>query len=200
MTQRQARWLAITATIAATVALQTLIGATLLRYDRAALADGELWRAVTGHLVHLGPRHLVLNLAGLVLVNALVGAHLRLAGWAVVFVVSAVTISAGLWLAVPTLKWYVGLSGVLHGLIVAGALSALTDPRERLFAVAVIAVIAGKLAWEQVVGPMPGTAAAAGGRVVVEAHLFGALGGLIGAASRWGWQRLRPRGTSAPGA
>jgi rhomboid family GlyGly-CTERM serine protease len=200
MTQRQARWLAIAAAVAAIVALQALVGAPLLRYDRAALAGGELWRVLTGHLVHLGPRHLVLNLAGLVLVNALIGAHLRLSGWSLVCALSAITISAGLWLAVPTLNRYVGLSGVLHGLIVAGALYALADPRERLFAVAVIAVIAGKLAWEQVIGPMPGTAAAAGGRVVVEAHLFGALGGLIGAAAVWGWQRLRPRGASAPGA
>ncbi|MEE8280791.1 MAG: hypothetical protein V3R50_00295, partial [Gammaproteobacteria bacterium] len=30
----------------------------ILRYDRAAISDGELWRIITGHLAHLGWSHL----------------------------------------------------------------------------------------------------------------------------------------------
>ena len=47
----------------------------LLQYDRAALATGEWWRLVTGHLVHLGWDHLALNVAGLIGLWWLYGRH-----------------------------------------------------------------------------------------------------------------------------
>ena len=34
-----------------------------LLFDRAALANGEVWRLLTGHLVHSDPAHLAWNLA-----------------------------------------------------------------------------------------------------------------------------------------
>jgi rhomboid family GlyGly-CTERM serine protease len=82
----------------------------------------------------------------------------------------------------PGLDWYVGLSGVLHGLFAAGALR---HWRERPAAAALmLAVLAGKLLWEQLLGPLPGTSSVAGGPVIVDAHLFGALGGCLGALLR----------------
>jgi rhomboid family GlyGly-CTERM serine protease len=149
-------------------------------------------------LVHLNAMHLVLNALGLVLVAALVGPYMRLAAWGLVFSLSALTTAAGLWLAAPGLTWYVGLSGVLHGVLVAGAIAALTDRRERLFAAALLALVGGKLGWEQVGGPLPGTSAAAGGRVVVDAHLYGALGGIAAALLRSAW-RHRPGARHTPG-
>src|SRR3569623_2737413 len=50
-----------------------------LRYERAAILDGEMWRLVSGHLVHLGWSRLVLNLAGLALIWGLY--QRRLAGF-----------------------------------------------------------------------------------------------------------------------
>jgi len=164
----------------------------LLRYDRLAIANGELWRLISGHLVHLGPSHLVLNAIGLVLVAALVGPRMHLAGWGFAFVLSSLVISAGLWLHTPQLQWYVGLSGVLHGLLVAGAVNGLTERSERWFSLTLLMLLTAKIGWEQVLGPMPGTAAAAGGPVVVDAHLFGALGGLAATVLVVGWTRLRP--------
>ena len=38
-----------------------------LRYDRAALAAGELWRLFTAHVVHLNLRHALVNILGLAL-------------------------------------------------------------------------------------------------------------------------------------
>lgn len=35
----------------------------LLQYDRQAIADGQLWRVVTGHLVHIGLEHLAWDAA-----------------------------------------------------------------------------------------------------------------------------------------
>ena len=191
MTPTRRRWLAVIALGGLCAILQAGGLVHALRYDRAALAHGELWRALTGHIVHLGWMHLALNLAGLVLVSALVGASLSLAGWVLAFLLASVSISGGLWLFRPDVVWYVGLSGVLHGLLVAGAVTALRDPHERRFMLLVLVVVAAKLTWEQTVGPTPGTAALAGGPVVVDAHLFGAIGGLVSAGLAWPWRRLR---------
>jgi len=189
------RWIAVAllAALAALLQWYGLVGA--LRYDRVALANGEVWRVLTGHLVHLGWMHLALNVAGLALVCALVGPRLTLAGWTLAFLLSALAVSGGLWLCLPGLNGYVGLSGVLHGLLVAGAAISLRDGRERGFGLALLGAVAAKLAWEQFVGPTPGTAALAGGPVVVDAHLFGAAGGLLCAGIVWPWRTLAPRTT-----
>lgn len=172
-------WSAVTALLLLATMLQVSGLSPQLRYSHDAIAAGEIWRLITGHLLHLGPTHLALNAAGTVLAAALVGAQLRPLGWGAVWLTCALSVSGGLWLLHPDIGWYVGLSGVLHGLIVAGAVIALGDYRERLFAAAVLAAIAAKLGWEQWSGVMPGSAALAGGSVVTEAHLYGAVGGLL---------------------
>ncbi|HEX8784094.1 MAG TPA: hypothetical protein VF764_12020, partial [Steroidobacteraceae bacterium] len=45
-------------------------GRALLRYERSALADGEWWRLLSAHVVHLDLRHALLNVVGLALVWA----------------------------------------------------------------------------------------------------------------------------------
>ena len=47
------------------------------------------------------------------------------------------------------------------------------------------AAVVAKLAYEQLVGPLPGSEAAAGGAVVVNAHLYGAIGGALSACVFW---------------
>lgn len=151
-------------------------GREWLRYERTALA-AEPWRLLTAHLVHLGWSHLLLNLGGLALVWLLVGEYLGVRQWALVTAVSALIVSGGLWLLDPGLAWYVGLSGVLHGLLIAGAIAGLG---RRTGETATLLVLVGaKLVWEQYSGPLPGSEISAGGPVVVDAHLFGALGGLV---------------------
>lgn len=172
-------WSAVTALLLLAAMLQVSGLTPLLRYSRDAIAAGEIWRLITGHLLHLGAAHFALNAVGTVLAAALVGAQLRPFAWGWVWLTCALSVSAGLWFLQPGIGWYVGLSGVLHGLIVAGAVTGLGDYRERLFAATVLAAIVAKLGWEQWSGAMPGTAALAGGSVVTEAHLYGAVGGLI---------------------
>lgn len=157
-------------------------GQGALRFERDAIAAGELWRLVTGHLVHLGASHLVLNLAGLLLVWLLVGdRHSRLRWWLIVGFSLAV-IDAGFWFLDPELSWYVGLSGLLHALLMAGAAAGLRDAT--LESAVLVVLVLGKIAFEQIAGPLPGSEAAAGGPVVVNSHLYGAIAGLLaGAAS-----------------
>lgn len=150
-----------------------------LRYQRAAILDGELWRLFSAHLVHLGWSHWVLNVAGLALVWELLEEELAgIFGW-VALLGSGLAIGLGLLLFDPELQWYVGLSGVLHGLFAAGAVR--RWPAQPRAATIMLAVLAVKLGWEQYLGPLPGTRTLAGGAVIVDAHLFGAIGGMLAA-------------------
>lgn len=153
----------------------------LLRYQRSAVLDGELWRVMTGQLVHLGSSHLVLNLAGLALVGWIFGPGLRAWQWVVILAGSWIVIVAGFLLLEPQLEWYVGLSGLLHGLLLGAAL--VDDGLERRMRVVLVIGILAKLAWEQWAGALPMTAEAAGGPVVVDAHLYGGIGGLLAGMS-----------------
>jgi len=184
-------WSMVAALLLLSAVLQFSGLTPLLRYSHDAIAAGEIWRLITGHLLHLGAAHFLLNAVGMVLAAALVGAQLRPLGWACVWLICALSVSAGLWFLQPGVSWYVGLSGVLHGLIVAGAVTALGDDRERLFAAAILVAIAAKLGWEQWNGAMPGTAELAGGSVVTEAHLYGAMGGLVAGLAVLASRRLR---------
>jgi len=154
-----------------------------LRYQRDAVLDGEWWRLLSGNLAHLGPRHLILNLVGVALVAALGGRLLE--GWrgALVALASMLGVGTGLLLASPSVTWYVGLSGALHGLLAAAALEAGVVPTTRRWGLALGAALAAKLAWEQLAGPLPLTAVAAGGPVIVAAHLHGAIAGALAAVA-----------------
>lgn len=163
-------------------ALQAAGLAHSLRYDRQAILDGEVWRLLSGNLVHLGWSHLWLNAFGLLLVWLLFGPLLPSSVWLLQAAWASLAVGLGLLWFDPGLHWYVGLSGTLHGLFVVGVLE--ESRTDKGFAVLVFAVFVAKLAWEQAYGPMPGSEHTAGGPVVVNAHLYGTFGGLLGYAIR----------------
>jgi len=150
------------------------------RWERDAIETGEYWRLVSGHLVHLGLGHLWPNLAALAIIGLLFEGVFSNLDWVRIGAASAAAIDLGLYMLNPDVSWYVGLSGVLHGYVAAGAL-ALIVRGERLGVVLAIGV-AAKLIFEQVVGPVPFTAASVGGPVVVAAHLYGVVGALLAEA------------------
>jgi rhomboid family GlyGly-CTERM serine protease len=152
-------------------------GRLALRYDRGALAAGQWWRLVTGHWVHLNLRHAVLNALGLILMWGLFARDYSPRRWLLIVLGSILAIDAGLWLWDSTLQWYVGSSGVLHAVMAAGTLAHLRQRQPDGYLLA--AFLAGKLLWEHLVGPLPFSGTA---DVVVDAHLFGVLGGLAVAA------------------
>ena len=151
------------------------------RYEREAIESGEYWRLVSGHLVHLGFGHLWPNLAATAVIGLLFEGVFRNADWLRVAAASAAAIDLGLYALEPQVLWYVGLSGVLHGYVAAGALALLVR-RDKLGVVLAIGV-AAKLIFEQVSGPVPFTAQSVGGPVVVAAHLYGVVGGLLAEAA-----------------
>lgn len=167
------------------VALALLVsgdsGREWLRFDRTGIAAGEAWRLLTGHLVHLGVTHALLNLVGLALVWFLVGRSFSARQWLWIITGSVAAIDVGLWFGNPSLEWYVGLSGLLHGMLAAGIVAGLAARSGEAVVLAVVVV--GKLAWEQFAGPLPGSEATSGGAVIVDAHLYGVIGGTLVAAT-----------------
>lgn len=187
--QRHA-WLAAGFIGAVAAALQAGGLSNALAWDREALSGGQLWRFVSGHLVHLGWSHLALNLAGLALISWIVGRAYSWRGWLYVGLVSIVFMGAGFWFLDPELEWYVGLSGLLHGLLAAGLVAGVV--RRETESVVLAVLVLGKLLWEQLAGPLPGSESASGGAVIVNAHLYGAVGGVLAALSMWRRVRVAP--------
>lgn len=149
----------------------------VLRFDRQLLQGGNFWLILTGNFVHLNWSHLFLNLAGLALVVLLVWENFGPVEWLVIILLSSLGVGIGLYILDPQVGWYVGFSGTLHGLILAGAIADLR--RFPLNAAALLVVVCLKLFWEQKFGAMPGSESVAGGKVVVNSHLYGAITGAV---------------------
>lgn len=146
----------------------------LLRYERDALLAGQWWRGLSAHLVHLDAGHALLNAGGLLLLWTLFGGLLSARQWLVTALCATLAVDGGLWWLQPQLQWYVGASGVLHGVMAAGCLAMLrTGDRA---AVPTLLLFAAKLAWEHWQGPLPFESP---GQVVPAAHLYGTAGGLV---------------------
>jgi rhomboid family GlyGly-CTERM serine protease len=104
----------------ATLALFLMYGeaSTSLIYDRTAIAQGEIWRLLTGHFVHCDQAHLLWNLLPLALISGLLEQRVSWRRVSAVTLVSCLGVSGWLWFARPQLLLYCGLSGMLNGLLV----------------------------------------------------------------------------------
>lgn len=150
----------------------------LLNFDPAFIRNGEYWRLLTCHFLHLGWNHVWLNLAGYLIITY--SFRDEIPGVMEIWTLLACGLGVGLGLFYfdPAMYSYAGLSGALHGFLLLHLIRGLHTTRtySLLFIIAVI----GKLAWEQ--SPYADTAATAeliGGFVAVNAHLAGGITGLV---------------------
>jgi rhomboid family GlyGly-CTERM serine protease len=102
---------------------------SVLIYDRGAIAHGELWRLVTGNLVHYSAAHLGYDLLALLVAGTMIETS-GYRHYPILCLAAAVFIGMVLYWAEPTMFYYAGLSGVataaivylcLHGLSEKGA-------------------------------------------------------------------------------
>lgn len=149
----------------------------LLVYQRDAIANGELWRLFTGHFFHTNSYHLLLNLMALTLLWALHGHFYSIKNYSLLFIISALFCSLGLYYFSPELQQYVGLSGVLHGIFVWGAIMDIKQGDKTGYLLFIAAWL--KIAHEQIYGASADVANLIGANVAVDAHLWGAIGGLF---------------------
>ena len=188
---------------AAALAAAAPAAASLLEYDRSAILRGELWRIVTAHFVHCSPHHLLWNVLPLIGVGILFEKALGRRFWPVLFA-SCLAVGGGLLLFEPGLATYRGLSGVLNGLWVAGALYAAGQEKRAgrgslaLLYRGCVLLDVGKIALEAATGtPIFTDPSALGGEPIALAHLLGAAAGLCATLSTGGMSyRASPQASS----
>ena len=167
----------------------------VMKYDPWAIHRGEIWRLMTGHMAHLSAVHAALNLAALGLM--LYGFGYGRSGRALLFcaVVSALTISLSLYVWQPNVSYYVGMSGVLHGLFLFMLLPLCSQKKP--LAWFALTLLAAKLLYEfwQPAGSTA-TEQLIGGPVLTVAHWYGAVGGML-ASGLWCSYRTLTRQCSA---
>ena len=99
------------------IALHALVpDRTPLYFSAEAIANGESWRIVTGHLMHADATHLFWNCLGLAVLGALIERYSRISLWASLGI-GIVAVSALLMSPLSQLAYYCGLSGVLNTLL-----------------------------------------------------------------------------------
>ncbi|MBL4799868.1 MAG: rhombosortase [Oleispira sp.] len=158
-------------------------------FDRELINDGEVWRLFSAHFVHLSPTHMFGNLLAVCLVGYIAAGSLNNASGILLLLWCILVVGLGLYFFADHLHRYVGLSGVLHGLLlVAPFVSAFYS---RKIALCFLLVIVGKVIWEQS-GLYDDMALVEtiGGRVETRAHLFGLLAGLVYLGGWLLWQRF----------
>lgn len=167
----------------AVIALVFLLGLggdaarSALRYDSVAIGAGQWWRLLSANFVHLGWWHLFLNELGLLVLVLLCPERLSWAVWARRLLLLSLGMCLGLYFFVPDIRWYVGMSGVIHGLFVLGLGRQVMQ--KDLIAAGCLAYLVVKIAWEMVSGVPVSDEEAIGGTVLVESHLYGALSALV---------------------
>ncbi len=143
--------------------------------DRRAVADGEVWRWVTGHLVHASRAHFLFDVGvGVVL---LLVVRWRRSLWLLPPFVGTLVLALR-----PDLDVYTGLSGVLHGWTVLATVDVARggDRLEQGLAFGVLLGVLIKALVESALGTSIFTERFdMGGPTVYLAHLTGVLGGLL---------------------
>lgn len=162
----------------------------LLSLDATNVAEGQIWRLLTANLVHFGWAHTLMNVAALVLCTLAFFTEVTLKKFSLLLLWCCIAVGAGIFLFNPEYSPYAGLSGALHGLILAGLLQTKAYPLWiRLVA---LALVAAKLVQENSSGyeatdiqqliPVA---------VAVESHLYGAIAGAIFVGGDWLLSQLK---------
>jgi rhomboid family GlyGly-CTERM serine protease len=162
--------------VLAVMAAELFLPAGALEYRRDVLA-AEPWRLVTGHFVHLGVLHALLNCVALLLLGRLFEDRLRPVELFGLLAAAPLLISMLFWLLLPELEWYRGLSGVLHTIFFAGCVAWIGGTSGRARWLPIAALVGGTLKvlieqpWDSSF-PIHEVLSFA---VVPQAHLIGAL-------------------------
>ena len=164
---------------------------TWLEFDRVAVATGQWWRLLSGHLTHWNGEHVLWNVGVFLALGALCE-RIDRRRFAACLLGSALVIPAVVWIASPEILVYRGLSGIDSALFILVAVTVLrTQWASRdwlwvLLAAGLLIAFVVKTGYEQATG---GTlfvnSAAAGFIVIPAAHTAGAaVGAIVGLAGR----------------
>lgn len=189
----------VTAVVGAAVLLAFVLPGVseVLQYDRSALAGGEWWRSLTGHLTHWNGDHIFWDLSVFVILGALCERTSRCV-FGVAVAASALLIPLAVWVFLPGMELYRGLSGIDSALYLTAGVCLL---RERgsvrgvpgLFVMAVVlTAFCLKIGYEILTGQTVFVADQTGFVPVPVAHLAGAAAGAAAALLPGGGRAGRP--------
>lgn len=149
-----------------------------LSLERSAVFSGEYWRLLTGNFVHFGWAHTLMNVAAFLLCSIALLDKLSIAKYCALLIWCCLIVGGGIFHLNLEYGTYAGLSGAIHGLIVAGLL--LSKQHPLWIRVIALGLLVAKLVQEQspnytatdlqTLVPVP---------VAVDAHLYGAIAGLV---------------------
>ena len=156
----------------------------LLEYDRAAIAAGEVWRLVTGNLVHWSVEHACLDVGAFAIVGWMFERRLR-GTYVPLLIASGLCVGLALWLGEPQLEHYRGFSGVnsaqFAAVVIVELLTAWRTPRRWLWVAPAAGIFLVKIVSECATGMMFFGTESLGdiGIPVPLAHAAGALSGAL---------------------
>ena len=186
MTHGWRRFPIVTATLAA-IAILAHAHSPLgdwLAYDRSAVAAGEVWRVLSGHLAHWNGDHLFWDVVMFLTLGVAIECRDR-TGLAISVLVAGLAISATLWQWHPGIEQYRGLSGIDSTLFAHAAVVWYVDARRSGRTVPATLILlsvlgfAAKIVYELITGSTWFVdASGAGFTPLASVHL---VGGLMGA-------------------
>jgi len=147
-----------------------------LNFQQAAILEGQWWRLLTGHLLHTNFNHLWLNVGGLALLWGLHGEHYGVKSNAALILLCGLGTSAGLLFA-SDITHYVGLSAIIHGVFVWGAVQDIRCGWRSGWIL--LGGMLAKIGYEQFIGGSNQIVAMIDAPIAVDSHLYGALSGLL---------------------
>lgn len=137
------------------------------------------WRLITAHVFHLSPNHLWLNIAALSMLTLLFMQHYQPRSWLNSLVIIMFGSSIFTWL-VGQPEHFVGLSALLHGLLMQGVLLEWSQRHYRRdpLLIAVMLIISAKVTLEYFIGPL-GSPLLSHGDTVWVMHVGGLVSGVL---------------------
>ena len=149
-----------------------------LVFYRDLINTGQWWRLVSGNFTHSNYPHLLMNLAGLWILGFLFIDSLSLKTFLLSITFLSLAVGLGLYLFDLDLQKYYGFSGILYGLFLVGASTAIMK-KDYLTGTAVAMIIIAKVIWDLFNGGSASSAEIIGIPVAIHAHLYGILGAIV---------------------
>ncbi len=150
-----------------------------LRYEYSSISDGELWRLFTANLLHISWSHLWLNILALLLIYSLTYRYISTSIWWYATILSSLGITLFLYFFMSELGWYIGLSGLLHSLIVMGSIAGIAHGRKEFYLL--LMLICLKILIEQFYNPLSANIISVDENIIVNAHFYGVIMGFVSA-------------------
>lgn len=171
---------------------ESTLQTSLYAYQRDFVETGQWWRIITAHFMHSNVIHFGVNIVGLLLLWLLHGEYVKPKSFFINILVLCAGISLCIYMWSASIYWYVGLSGVLHGLFAWGVIIDISLKRKTGYVLLLGLII--KIVEEQFFSSSQYMSTLIDVSVAVDAHFYGAVIGIIlGLIKIWGFSSQTTR-------